>query len=160
MTENKLKLIGALIGAVLMTGFGFGMYALATSCSYDDDFEVVKAGAIDYYGKNAVYTTAIGQVIKFSELENICRVEFDTGSTIYKCDLPKASAVELTVNEFDFSAGTVYKFTFGSNYYTHRDYILINYPLVAAVSVSDSRSYLSQEHGVDNLIDFIDSLKK
>lgn len=145
MTENKLKLVGAFIGAALLVGICLGFYCLVTSCSPEG---VPKEEIMEYYDNDDNYRTVIGQIVVYIDQDYLYdKMVISTGDVEYLCQLPAKSVDILRVNEFDFSAGGVYKFTICNPYDLSYGY------MVAAVkSVMDSREYLSYDIGKNNLI--------
>lgn len=155
MTENKIKLIGALIGATLLVGFCFAIYGVTFSCGPEG---VPETKAIEFYSDDSCYTTVIGQIEEYIDFEHSKEMNFmriSTGDIKYMCDLPATSADVLRRNEFDFFVGGVYKFKIGK---THYGKIHVEYPLVAVCSVTSDSEYLSYDVGKANLLAlFIDN---
>lgn len=145
MTENKIKLIGALVGAAIVFGFVFAMYGLVSACGPGG---VPRDEITEYYNNDSNYRTVIGQIVEYEDENYIFdAIKISTGDIEYVCDLPLKSADILRRNEFDFSAGGVYKFTIGDPYYPQNGYVI-----VAVRSVMGSREYLSYDVGKANLI--------
>lgn len=146
MTENRLKFLGAVIGAAIIIGFAFAMYGVTFACGPEG---VPRDEIIEYYKNDNNYRTVIGQIVEYKDENYVFdEIKISTGDIEYVCELPVKSADILRVNEFDFSAGGVYKFTIGHPYYPQNGYVV-----VAVSSVMGSREYLSYDVGKANLID-------